>query len=32
GESYISSNGNKWVSIDTVEKANLCIKAFSNNQ
>lgn len=32
GESYISSNGNKWVSIDTVEEANLCIKAFSNNQ
>ena len=32
GESYISSNGNKWVSIDTVEKANVCIKAFSNNQ
>ena len=32
GESYISSNGYKWVSIDTVEEANLCIKAFSNNQ
>lgn len=32
GESYISSNGSKWVSIDTVEEANLCIKAFSNDQ
>lgn len=32
GESYISSNGISWVSVDTVEKCNLCIKAFSNNQ
>lgn len=32
GESYISSNGSRWVSIDAVEEANLCIKAFSNDQ
>ena len=32
GESYISANGSKWVSVDTVEKSNLCIKAFSDNR
>lgn len=32
GESYISSNGDKWENINTVKEANLCIKAFSNNQ
>lgn len=32
GESYISANGSKWESVDTVEECNLCIKAFSNNQ
>lgn len=32
GESYISPNGVKWTSADTVEECNLCIKAFSNNQ
>lgn len=32
GESYISSNGSNWESVDTVEDCNLCIKAFSNNQ
>lgn len=32
GESYISSNGRSWTSVETVEKCNLCIKAFSNNQ
>ena len=31
GESYISSNGDKWENINTVKEANLCIKAFSNN-
>lgn len=31
GESYISANGSKWVSVDTVE-INLCIKAFSDNR
>lgn len=32
GESYISANGNKWESVNSVEECNLCIKAFSNNQ
>lgn len=32
GESYISTNGSKWESADTVENCNLCIKAFSNNR
>lgn len=32
GESYISLNGTKWVSVDTVERSNLCIKGFSVNQ
>lgn len=32
GESYISLNGTKWVSVDTVEPSNLCIKGFSVNQ
>lgn len=32
GESYISANGYNWVSADTVEECNLCIKAFSYNQ
>mgnify|MGYP000939323770 FL=1 len=32
GVSYISANGSKWVSVDTVEKSNLCIKAFSDNR
>lgn len=32
GEGYISSNGTKWASVNTVEECNLCIKAFSNNQ
>lgn len=32
GESYISANGTNWVSADTVEECNLCIKAFSNNR
>ena len=31
-QSYISANGSKWVSVDTVEKSNLCIKAFSDNR
>lgn len=32
GESYISANGKSWVSADSVEKCNLCIKAFSKNR
>lgn len=32
GESYISANGNRWESVNSVEESNLCIKAFSNNQ
>lgn len=32
GESYISANGANWKSADSVERCNLCIKAFSNNQ
>ncbi|MBD5555172.1 MAG: cell surface protein [Roseburia sp.] len=32
GESYISLNGTKWVSVDTVEQSNLCIKGFSVNR
>jgi C1A family cysteine protease len=32
GESYISSNGNKWVNINTEREANLCIKAFTKNR
>lgn len=32
GESYISANGNKWESVNSVEECNLCIKAFTNNQ
>lgn len=32
GESYISANGKNWVSVDTVQECNLCIKAFSNNR
>ena len=32
GESYISFNGTEWTDVDLVEKANLCIKAFSNQQ
>lgn len=32
GESYISANGSNWVSADTVEECNLCIKAFSNRR
>lgn len=32
GESYISTNGSKWESVDSVEECNLCIKAFSNNR
>ena len=32
GESYISATGSNWVSVDTVEESNLCIKAFSNNR
>lgn len=32
GESYISANGKKWESAESVEKCNLCIKAFSRNQ
>ncbi len=32
GESYISANGSNWVSVNTVEECNLCIKAFTNNQ
>lgn len=32
GESYISANGSNWVSANTVEECNLCIKAFSNDQ
>lgn len=32
GESYISANGSRWESADTVEECNLCIKAFSRNQ
>ena len=29
GESYISANGSNWVSANTVEECNLCIKVFS---
>ncbi len=32
GESYISANGTNWVSADTVQPCNLCIKGFSNNR
>lgn len=32
GESYISSNGSYWEDVDGVEEANLCIKAFTNDQ
>mgnify|MGYP000996311195 CR=1 FL=1 len=32
GESYISTNGARWDSVDTVEECNLCIKAFSKNR
>lgn len=32
GESYISANGSRWESVDTVEECNLCIKAFSNRR
>jgi C1A family cysteine protease len=32
GESYISSNGNKWVNVNIEKKANLCIKAFTKNR
>ena len=32
GESYISANGSNWVSVETVEKCNLCIKVFSDNR
>ncbi len=32
GEGYISSNGSNWVSADTVQTCNLCIKGFSNNR
>lgn len=32
GESYISTNGSKWESVESVEECNLCIKAFSNNR
>lgn len=32
GEGYISANGLNWVSVDTVQTCNLCIKAFSNNR
>ena len=32
GESYISANGTGWVSANSVEECNLCIKVFSNNQ
>lgn len=32
GESYISTNGRKWESVESVEECNLCIKAFSNNR
>lgn len=32
GESYISANGNRWESADSVEACNLCIKGFSRNQ
>ena len=31
-ESYISTNGARWDSVDTVEECNLCIKAFSKNR
>ena len=32
GESYISTNGARWDSVDTEEECNLCIKAFSKNR
>lgn len=32
GESYISANGKKWESAESVEECNLCIKAFSRNR
>jgi hypothetical protein len=32
GESYISSNGNKWANINTEREANLCIKAFTKDR
>jgi hypothetical protein len=32
GDSYISSNGSKWVNVDTEKEANLCIKAFTKNR
>jgi hypothetical protein len=32
GESYISANGLKWSSADTVKPCNICIKGFSNNR
>lgn len=32
GESYISANGSKWGSADTVQPCNICIKGFSNNR
>ena len=32
GEGYISASGSKWVDVTTIQKCNLCIKAFSNNR
>lgn len=32
GDSYISSNGKHWESVDNVQESNLCIKAFSKNR
>ncbi|MCI5918834.1 MAG: lectin like domain-containing protein [Roseburia sp.] len=32
GEGYISASGSKWVDVNTIQKCNLCIKAFSNNR
>lgn len=32
GEGYVSASGSKWVDVNSIQKCNLCIKAFSDDR